>query len=185
MKKRELEHLLKNEIENNVPFVLPEVLKTPCKVEEVVETAKKVEKPYFQFRYMYASLVILAILVVGLGALIPNTKSGGIMSGGSVVAEEYEVYTTVTTSDTVVSMTTDESGLVLSVVINGISQPVVVGKNVEDAVEYIVEVLDTANTLDSDIVLDIESKNSYNPNADIEDITTLFKTALYNKGINL
>ena len=187
MKKKDIEKMLKSEIEQNVPFVLPNVLKTPCKVEEVIELAKpkKEDKPYFQFRYMYASLVILSVLVVGLGIFLPNTKSNGLFSSGVVVAEEFDVYTTIATPDIVVGLTTDEEDIVSSLVINGISQPVMEGRSVDEAVTYIVEVLKEAGQLDSSITVDVESKNSYRPHEDEARIKSIIEKTLSSYGVNI
>ena len=160
MKKKDLEKMLKNEIESSVPFVLPNVLKTPCEIEEVIESANvnKKDKPYFQFRYIYASLVILTVLMVGFSTMIPQAKTHGILSGGVVVAEEYEVHTTITAKNINIALITNEQDKVVSLVINGVSQMVVVGESVENAAYYIAGVLKTANVNTADVVLDIESK---------------------------
>ena len=179
MRKRELENLLKNEIESHVPFVLPEVLKTPCEIEEVIESAnvKTKDKPYFQFRYIYASLVILTILMVGFSTMIPQAKTNGILSGGMVVAEEYEVYTTLNANDIQISMISDEDDKVVSLVINGVSQPVAVGKSVEKAAYYIAGILNSVQINDG-ILVDVESKSTYKPENDVSRITNLFKVVL-------
>ena len=182
MKKKDLEKMLKKEIESSVPFVLPNVLKTPCKIEEVVEAAnvEKKDKPYFQFRYIYASLVILTVLMVGFSTMIPQAKTHGILSGGVVVAEEYEVHTTITAKNINIKLITNEQDKVVSLVINGVSQMVVVGESVDNAAYYIAGILKSANV--GDVALDVESKSTYKPEEDVTRIRNIF-TAMLN-GIN-
>ena len=187
MRKRDLEKLLKNEIESNVPFVLPEVLKTPCEIEEVLDSAKldKRDKPYFQFRYIYASLVVLTILMIGFSTMIPQAKSNGILSGGVVVAEEYEVNTTLTTNDLELSMITNEEDEVVSLVINGVVQPVVVGEKVDKAIYYIAGILQNTNATSSEIDLNISSKSTYKPENDEARIENTFRTVLASIGLEI
>ena len=62
MKKKDIKQMLKTEIEQNVPDVLSKVLSTPVKVEEFKKETSPDKKPYFQFRYLYLSLVMLSLI---------------------------------------------------------------------------------------------------------------------------
>lgn len=164
MKRQEIEKLLKQEIEDNVPFVLPKVLETPCKIEEVVEKAevKKSDKPYFQFRFLYASLIICALLVIALGSL-PTAKTNSIL--GSNNSEKYVVTTTVEFGDSVVYLESNQNNVVTKVVIDGLEHPWAKKSSINDSLEYAMTVLKEMGVDTNSYELKVESTNQNNAEA--------------------
>lgn len=179
MKKRDIEQMLKAEIEQNVPFVLPEVLKTPCKIEDVVECADDCPqtKPYFQFRYLYASLVVFAIMVIALGSFVPDTKRGGLMAGQ--VQENYIVTTTIQVENASATIKSDENGKVQSVVINGVEHIWIANCTIEESIEYVIELLDGNLDIET-ITVELDSTKIFNKETDFEHIKHLINVELQN-----
>lgn len=180
MKKREIEQMLKAEIEQNVPFVLPEVLKTPCKIEEVVNVKeeKAKEKPYFQFRYLYASLVVFAIMVVALGSFLPNAKKGSLLSGQ--VLENYVVTTSIQVENTSAVIKSNEQGKVVSVIINGVNHTWIENSTLSETVEYVIELFNQSDFDINTITVNLESTKQVNKELDFDQIKQLINIELQN-----
>jgi hypothetical protein len=179
MRKRDIKRMLKAEIEQNVPFVLPEVLKTPCKIEDVVECVEDSPqtKPYFQFRYLYASLVVFAIMVVALGSFVPDTKRGGLMAGQ--VQENYIVTTTIQVENASAIIKSNENGKVQSVVINGVEHIWIANCTIEESIEYVIELLDSNLNINT-IMVELDSTKLFNKETDFEHIKQLINIELEN-----
>ena len=117
MKRKDLESLLKNEIESNVPFVLPNAIKanvTP-EIYKEKQNNKKNEKPYFRFRYLYVTLCMFAVLMVGLGIFLPDINNRFLADNSQSQTENYIVDSTLYVGDYRAKVTSNSSNVVSSI----------------------------------------------------------------------
>lgn len=152
MKKKDIERMLKSEIEQNVPFVLPEVLKTPCEVEQVINEAKEEIKPHFQFRYLYVTFAMFAILIVGLGTFLPYTRNNNFMSPNSSVVCEYTVNTSIDIGDIKLDIVSNEKGVITNLKINNVNDPFAVRQDIEEELLYLIDQLNSNNLINTDSI---------------------------------
>lgn len=150
MKKKDIERILKSEIEQNVPFVLPEVLKTPCEVEQVINEAKEERKPHFQFRYLYVTFAMFAILIVGLGTFLPYTRNNNFMSpnNNSVVCE-YTVNTSIEMGDIKFDIVSNEKGIITNLKINNVNDPFAVRQDIKEVLIYLIDQLNSNDLINT------------------------------------
>lgn len=147
MKKKDIERMLKTEIEQNTPDVLSKILSTPVEVEKVKQTNTQPQKnnaPYFQFRYLYVAFALCAVLVIGLGFLTPNVQDGGIL-GNYQEHANYNVNCGLTVNDVKISFVYNTSNSISSykVTKGGVTTNVELSAvaTLDNALDYAISVL--------------------------------------------
>lgn len=184
MKKKDIEKALKAEIEQNVPNVLDKVLSTPVTVEEVIEKENH-KKPYFQFRYLYLSLAMCAVLVIGIGFLLPSVKQNS-MSRPDIAIEDYTVVTNITVGDYTANIISNKLDSVNVVIVRHGEETIEIPQSATmlDALTNVVRYLKNANAFEdiSQIVLNVSASNAeysttcYNSISQIlDDVLTSFE----------
>ena len=159
MKKKDIEKLLKMEIEKNVPDVLPNVLSTPIVKEKVKEEEKKADiKSYFQFRYMYVSLAMCAVLLIGIGFLLPSIRQNSVTTPNQTT-ENYTITTEITAGENNATIVADSLNKVSSVTVNGEEITLLGVDNLDSALELVVDLLISENAFDglSEVTLNVDT----------------------------
>lgn len=194
MKRKEIEKLLKSEIENNTPFVLPNALRANVTPEIVREKAKskKHEKPYFRFRYLYVSLCMFAVLVVGLGIFLPNINQNYIADHNQTQTEDYIIVSTIYVDDYRAEVTSNKDNTLSSV---KIYQNTTTLQNVDlsalqtitQAYSYVITYFDDLNLFDgvSQIQFSVNSTNSTSVSANYDSMKISLLSALAENDLNL
>ncbi len=193
MKRKDLESLLKNEIESNVPFVLPNAIKanvTPEPYKEK-EKNKKNEKPYFRFRYLYVTLCMFAVLMVGLGIFLPDINNRFLADNSQSQTENYIVASTLYVGDYRAEVTSNSSNVVSSIKIYVDSSllenvNLININNIKSAYNYIVNYL---NEVEAFVITEVEfsvhSTKSENDDAIYNSLIISVEQSLSLYGLNL
>ncbi len=187
MKKKDIERLLKAEIEKNVPDVLPNVLSTPIVKEKVKEEEKKESvKSYFQFRYLYVSLAMCAVLLIGVGFLLPSIRQNSVTTPNQTT-ENYTITTEITAGVNEAVIVADSLNRVSSVTVNGEQISLLGVENLDDALELVVDLLITENAFDgvSEVALDVDTSISKHETACYNVLKTNLSTLFDEKNIEV
>lgn len=186
MKKKDIKQMLKTEIEQNVPDVLPKVLSTPVKVEEFKKETSPDKKPYFQFRYLYLSLVMCAILVIGIGFFLPGVKSNNVLTPDAT-NEEYTITTTIGVEDYTANIVTNNLNNVLSISIlhNDFVYTLQNANNLTDAITKVINYLQKENALQSNSSITLAVLASINDKTEqsFNEVKTSLQNVLESKGL--
>lgn len=193
MKRKDLESLLKNEIESNVPFVLPNAIKanvTPEPYKEK-EKNKKNEKPYFRFRYLYVTLCMFAVLMVGLGIFLPDINNRFLADNSQSQTENYIVASTLYVGDYRAEVTSNSSNVVSSIKIyvdSSLLENVNLTNinNVKSAYNYIVNYLNEEEAfVVTEVEFSVHSTKSENDDAIYNSLIISVEQSLSLYGLNL
>lgn len=186
MKKKDIKQMLKTEIEQNVPDVLSKVLSTPVKVEEFKKETSPDKKPYFQFRYLYLSLVMCAILVIGIGFFLPGVKSNNVLTPDAT-NEEYTITTTIGVEDYTANIVTSNLNNVLSINIlhNDFVYKLQNANNLTDAITKVINYLQNENALQSNSSITLAVLASINDKTEqsFNEVKTSLQNVLESKGL--
>ena len=186
MKKKDIKQMLKTEIEQNVPDVLSKVLSTPVKVEEFKKETSLDKKPYFQFRYLYLSLVMCAILVIGIGFFLPGVKSNNVLTPDAT-NEEYTITTTIGVEDYTANIVTSNLNNVLSISIlhNDFVYTLQNANNLTDAITKVINYLQNENALQSNSSITLAVLASINDKTEqsFNEVKTSLQNVLESKGL--
>ncbi len=186
MKKKDIKQMLKTEIEQNVPDVLSKVLSTPVKVEEFKKETSPDKKPYFQFRYLYLSLVMCAILVIGIGFFLPGVKSNNVLTPDAT-NEEYTITTTIGVEDYTANIVTSNLNNVLSISIlhNDFVYTLQNANNLTDAITKVINYLQNENALQSNSSITLAVLASINDKTEqsFNEVKTSLQNVLESKGL--
>lgn len=186
MKKKDIKQMLKTEIEQNVPDVLSKVLSTPVKVEEFKKETSPDKKPYFQFRYLYLSLVMCAILVIGIGFFLPGVKSNNVLTPDAT-NEEYTITTTIGVEDYTANIVTSNLNNVMSISIlhNDFVYTLQNANNLTDAITKVINYLQNENALQSNSSITLAVLASINDKTEqsFNEVKTSLQNVLESKGL--
>lgn len=186
MKKKDIKQMLKTEIEQNVPDVLSKVLSTPVKVEEFKKETSPDKKPYFQFRYLYLSLVMCAILVIGIGFFLPGVKSNNVLTPDAT-NEEYTITTTIGVEDYTANIVTSNLNNVLSISIlhNDFVYTLQNANNLTDAITKVINYLQNENALQSNSSITLAVLASINDKTEqsFNEVKASLQNVLESKGL--
>lgn len=186
MKKKDIKQMLKTEIEQNVPDVLSKVLSTPVKVEEFKKETSPDKKPYFQFRYLYLSLVMCAILVIGIGFFLPGVKSNNVLTPDAT-NEEHTITTTIGVEDYTANIVTSNLNNVLSISIlhNDFVYTLQNANNLTDAITKVINYLQNENALQSNSSITLAVLASINDKTEqsFNEVKTSLQNVLESKGL--
>ena len=185
MKKKDIEKLLKMEIEKNVPDVLPNVLSTPIVKETVKEEQKTTTNSYFQFRYLYVSLAMCAVLLIGIGFLLPSIREHAVANSNQTT-ETYTITTEIVAGGYEAEIVADSLNKVTSIVVNGTEISLVGVDHFDDALEVVVDLLISQNAFDGveEVVLNVETSISKHETSCYGVINTNLQTLFTQKNVD-
>ena len=186
MKKKDIERLLKMEIEKNVPDVLPNVLNTPIVKEKVKEEEKQNVKSYFQFRYLYVSLAMCAVLLIGIGFLLPSIRQNSVTTPNQTT-ETYTITTEINVGENNAEIVADSLNNVSSITLNGEEIALIGIENLDMALEVVVDLLIQENAFSEveEITLNVETSISKHETACYNVLKTNLETILGENGISV